>query len=88
MSDKNTGRKLKYEAPVMIPLGTLARGLGYCSTGSGASDGYCEPGAAAAAYCTAGIAAGTACTQGGAALTAACTAGDSAVGACTAGGIV
>ena len=65
----------KYEAPVAISLGAIARGSGYCSPGSGASDGYCAQGASASAYCTAGIAAVTACTAGGSAMTAACTAG-------------
>ncbi|MHB8837179.1 MAG: hypothetical protein ACYC9Y_15925 [Candidatus Methylomirabilia bacterium] len=65
MSDTEKKAKPEYEAPVIVPLGDLARGTGYCAPGSSASDGYC----------TAGIFAASACTAGGTASAAACTAG-------------
>jgi len=57
--------KPKYKAPVVVHLGTLARGNGYCAPGSSADPGYC----------TAGTFAASACTAGGTATSAACTAG-------------
>lgn len=75
MSDKNAKGKSKYESPVLVPLGEMAKGSGYCRTGSGASDGDCTSGGSAASYCTAGTSAGTACTAGNVASAAACTAG-------------
>jgi len=65
MSENENRTKPKYEAPVVVALGGLAKGTGYCAPGSSADDGYC----------TAGIAAASACTAGGVAGTAACTAG-------------
>jgi hypothetical protein len=65
MSKKDEKTKPKYEAPIVVPLGELARGVGYCAAGSSASDGYC----------TAGVAAASACTDGSVALAAACTSG-------------
>jgi hypothetical protein len=65
MSDNEKRAKPKYEAPVIVPLGGLAHGTGYCEAGSSASDGYCTAGIAAASACTAGgVAAGAACTEG------------------------
>jgi hypothetical protein len=65
MSDNEKRIKPKYEAPIVVALGGLAQGTGYCAAGSSADPGYCTAGAAAA----------TACTDGGVALTAACTTG-------------
>ena len=62
MSDSEKRTKPKYEAPIVVDLGELARGAGACSAGSGDTD-----------TCTAGGAALTACTAGGSAAT--CTAG-------------
>ena len=65
MSNNEKMAKPKYEAPVVIDLGEMSQGFGYCAAGT----------AAPLDYCTAGTAAGTACTDGSIALTAACTAG-------------
>ena len=46
--------KPAYEAPVVMPLGDLARGSGYCDTGSANREG-----------CTNGIIAANSCTRGG-----------------------
>ncbi len=64
MSDKKARRKPKYKSPVVVPLGELSRGIGYCAAGSHASPGYCSAGPGAATACTAGITATTACTAG------------------------
>lgn len=69
--------KPRYEPPIMIDLGSMAKGRGACTAGQ--TD---------AVDCTAGQGAFNACSQGGSASTAACTAGDSATVACTAGGLV
>ena len=46
--------KPAYEAPVVMPPGDLARGSGYCETGSANREG-----------CTNGIIAANSCTRGG-----------------------
>lgn len=87
----NAKGKSKYESPVIMPLGEMARGAGPASdcvdTGSSATAGYCRAGTTASpldctggttatSYCTdAGTAAGTACTAGVTATTEACTGG-------------
>lgn len=65
MRGKERKHRPPYETPVVVPLGGLARGTGYCAPGSAADVGYC----------TAGTAAASACTAGGIAVEAACTAG-------------
>jgi hypothetical protein len=86
MSDHNAKGKPKYESPVIVPLGEMARGagaecaagsnaVGNCRAGNSANPGYCQAGTIAnPGYCTAGITASTACTDGTGA-TSACTAG-------------
>ena len=34
MSEQNVKGKLKYESPILVPLGGVAKGSGLCSTGS------------------------------------------------------
>ncbi len=65
MSDNEKKPKPKYEAPVVVPLGELARGAGDCSRGS-ADTGDCTAGFAALGACTAGPVATLGCTAGGA----------------------
>ena len=64
MSDNEKKTKPKYEAPVVVPLGRLAHGTGYCRAGSSPSEGDCTAGTLAASYCTAGTSPTTACTDG------------------------
>ena len=65
MADQNFKKKPKYESPIIVSLGDLAHGIGYCEPGSNADPGYC----------TAGNIAASACSAGGYALGAACSAG-------------
>ena len=65
MMDDKKKAKRKYKTPIIVDLGGLARGIGYCAAGSSADPGYC----------TAGFAAASACTGGATAITAACTGG-------------
>ena len=74
MSDNEKRAKPKYEAPIVLPLGGLAQGTGYCRAGSSPSEGDCTSGIIAPSYCTAGPGAATACTSGVGAK-AACTDG-------------
>lgn len=101
MSDQNIKGKSKYESPILVPLGEMAKGTGalceagssadvYCKAGGTAvsgSPGYCQAGTVAhPGYCTAGTDASTACTTvGAAAASAACTGGTTAGGTCTGG---
>jgi hypothetical protein len=88
MSDQNAKGKPKYESPVIVPLGEMAKGSGVCSTGSSVVTPSCAAGGADSAVidCTAGPTAARACTAGNTAQTA-CTAGPTNVGAtCSAGG--
>jgi hypothetical protein len=66
--------KKAYQKPIVMDLGEVARGSGYCAAGSSPAVGYCEAGGSALEYCTAGTNAGTACTAGTGAVTA-CTEG-------------
>lgn len=75
MSEQKSTKKPKYETPTVVPLGGLAQGIGYCTSGSSANPGYCTTGHIAAAACTDGSLAGAACTNG-----------NTASGACTGGG--
>ncbi|HXX53890.1 MAG TPA: hypothetical protein VEI28_04900 [Thermodesulfovibrionales bacterium] len=54
MSEEDKRTRLKYTSPVVVPLGTLARGAGECESGSANVGGGCENGGAAAAECEAG----------------------------------
>jgi hypothetical protein len=63
MSKKDEGIKPKYEAPTIIPLGGLAKGVGACTAGSGDTD-TCTAGGLAGTACTAGPIAHDGCTAG------------------------
>ena len=87
MSDKNLKGKSKYESPILVPLGEMAKGAGSCSTGSSGAPEVCNTGGTVTPSppaCTAGVTASTTCTAGGLA-TGACTMGTSATSACSAG---
>ena len=99
MTEQTDRGKPKYESPVLIPLGEMAKGSGQCEAGSavelpcdcgGAPAGGitdCEPGYTATQDCTEGPTAGRDCSAGTCALRA-CTAGVSAEIGCTAGGAI
>lgn len=86
MSKQSVVSKSKYESPVLVPLGGMAKGSGACTTGSAVVPVACLPGAADSAVidCTAGAAATRDCTAGGTA-TRDCTAGTAALNACSNG---
>ncbi|MBF0502087.1 MAG: hypothetical protein HQM09_18250 [Candidatus Riflebacteria bacterium] len=63
MTDPNSRKKLKYESPILVPLGLLARGSGACTAGSGDTD-TCTAGGLALTACTAGNSAHAGCTAG------------------------
>jgi hypothetical protein len=88
MSNQNAREKAKYESPILVPLGEMAKGSGVCTAGSSVVAPACFPGAAdGGSACLAGGApavATTDCTAGGTA-TQDCTAGPTAVRDCTAG---
>lgn len=52
-----TGNKPKYEAPVLVDLGELARGQGKNCTSGSAAQGHCTSGARAHAFgsCKSGV---------------------------------
>jgi hypothetical protein len=98
MSDKNAKDEPKYESPILVPLGAMAKGSGVCSVGSSvvggkpwSSIGSCTTGACFnAAYpgitdCTPGYVATQDCTQGDTANRDCTDAGTCALRACTAG---
>lgn len=87
MLDQNIKGKLKYESPIIVPLGEMARGSGLCATGSSVAPGAnCATGGADAG-CSVGSSNVPACSAGGAVDAAPinCTAGSNATDACTAG---
>lgn len=100
MSGQNAKGKSKYESPILVPLGEMARGSGVCAGGSSVVNTMtCSPGAADVALacscggtptyntgadCTAGYYATQDCTAGPTANRN-CTAGTCAQTACTAG---
>ncbi|MBE3100876.1 MAG: hypothetical protein IMZ47_01190 [Firmicutes bacterium] len=100
MSRQNTKGKSKYESPILVPLGEMARGSGACTGGSSVATAVtCSPGAADVSLactcgpsptyssgidCTAGYYATQDCTAGPTANRN-CTAGTCAQSACTAG---
>ena len=97
MTNKNTAGKSKYESPVFVPLGEMAKGSGACLAGSSVVNGgggpVCQTGGTvgvvgSGTYCAAGpVTSGTPgyCTAGTSASVGACTAGTTATTACTAG---
>ena len=100
MSEQNAKEKLKYESPILVPLGEIARGSGVCTAGSsvvttvtcdaGGEDVALactcgpDPAYSSAIDCTAGYYASNDCTAGPTANRD-CTAGTCAARACTAG---
>ena len=64
MSDNEKRTKLKYETPVVVPLGGLARGTGSCADGSNPGDSSCGSGFSAYSSCGNGVAPGTSCGTG------------------------
>ena len=93
MSKHDDGKKLKYESPVIVPFGAMAKGSGDCEAGSTPAVGLCvyEPGkdgpygseacdagGLPVDYCQAGT---TATAQGG----SFCEAGTEASDYCSAG---
>ena len=74
MSDQKAKGKSKYETPILVPLGEMARGSGACTPGSGDSGA-----------CTSGGLANIACTAGPFNIGATCSAGGHANPTCTGG---
>jgi hypothetical protein len=67
MSDNEKRTKPKYETPLVVPLGGLAQGSGYCEAGSGDTTTYCTAGGINTTACSAGpMASDTTCSAGGA----------------------
>ncbi len=103
MSNQNAKGKLKYEAPALVALGEMGKGLGACSGGSSAAtscstgsgvNGYCTSVGSVTigppGYCTAGTTAtGGYCTSNGTTAGAACTTNGATAGAaCSATGSI
>jgi hypothetical protein len=63
MSDNEKRTKPKYEVPIIIPLGEMAKGSGACSGGYLDTD-TCTAGPLAQTACTAGTVAHDGCTAG------------------------
>lgn len=99
MPDQNAKGKAKYESPVLVPLGEMAKGSGACESGSSVQPVDCSPGSAdtasdcncggvphggAVTDCAPGYTDTRDCTEG---VTANrnCTAGTCAQVACSAG---
>jgi hypothetical protein len=53
MNKKQQTEKREYESPVVMPLGKLPTGFGYCSGGSSYA-GDCTAGISAGGYCSGG----------------------------------
>jgi len=68
--------KPRYESPILIDLGGMAKGKGqsYCAAGPLDTGTYCTAGGSNPLACTAGTAAFNACSEGTAAVNA-CTSG-------------
>jgi hypothetical protein len=74
MSDNENKTKPKYEAPTVVPLVGLARGVGECTSNGSAETGTCTSvGGSALVTCTNGVSAGATCTSNGSAATVTCT---------------
>jgi hypothetical protein len=66
MSDNEKRTKPKYEAPIVVPLGELAQGTGYCKDGTNAAPEYCSTGGVASpGYCSDGNGAAPGYCSGG-----------------------
>jgi hypothetical protein len=66
MADGEKRTNPKYETPIVVSLGELAKGIGACGGGSSPDDS-CGSGATAPSSCGIGTFAGTTCGTGGAA---------------------
>ncbi len=67
MSNNEKSAQPKYEAPILVPLGEMAKGAGACVAGSG-DRGDCTMGGLADNACTAGpVNNGGTCSAGGSA---------------------
>jgi len=64
MSDKERKPKPKYEAPIVVPLGGLAQGIGSCANGSVPGESSCGSGFSAYSSCGSGLGPGTTCGSG------------------------
>jgi|APFre7841882654_1041346.scaffolds.fasta_scaffold196622_2 hypothetical protein len=85
MSENKRTNKPRYESPVALPLGEMAKGSGDCSTGSVVTVGLrCSDGNKTSMECLEGGAAGVDCTEGGAAGVS-CTGLGGAAASCTLG---
>jgi len=88
MSDQNVKGKSKYESPILVPLGGMAKGAGVDCVPGGTALGYCTPGTSAqgiGAYCKPGSSAQDYCEAGVTATDSFCSKGTLAGGACTDG---
>ena len=84
MTNRNESGKAKYEAPIIVPLGTMAKGSGVCATGSSVVPAaLCSPGAVDAPDCAAGVTDNANGGGGGGPID--CVAGPTATRDCTAG---
>jgi hypothetical protein len=55
MSEKDERTKSRYESPIVVPLGEMARGTGDCSPGASVqSEGDCAGGGAILPECAGG----------------------------------
>jgi len=63
MSENENRTKPKYEAPVVVALGGLAKGTGSCANGSNPDDS-CGSGFSASTSCGNGVAPGSSCGTG------------------------
>jgi hypothetical protein len=81
----NKNLKEKYEAPVVVPLGELATGIGAQCIGGSSASGVCTSlGEGASASCGTGTLASAACNTGGTASRA-CADGNMAFNPCNTG---
>lgn len=88
MSNQNATGKSKYESPILVTLGGMAKGSGVCVTGSSVVPAACAVGGAdAGSRCSCGAAPVSDSIDCSAGVYASrdCTAGTSATRDCTAG---
>ena len=78
--------KPRYEPPIMIDLGGMAKGKGDCVAGLTDTGARCTAGTSNLLACTAGTAAQNECTSGTSAILACTNVGAAAVNACSPGG--
>jgi hypothetical protein len=86
MSDQNVKGKSKYEAPILVPLGGIAKGSGVCSAGSAVVGGnWGGIGTCTVGTCFDALFPGITDCAPGANATQDCTAGPTAERDCTMG---